>query len=515
MSGHTADIWGRPWSPCGHCPHPTPGGCAARGNRRLCALAHPDHHQAWYWRPRVAGMPAEDRAGSRLAAATVPGPAPARSHPEPAPGDAGPLFARGIDPRGRTRLGLASPLLALGGGQQWTLDLCRAVNPDRVVVRGLAYHNPGTDADLLRAARQRAPTRVGPGAIAELGRAVDVLVIWGLEPFRAYLAPSEAPPKLVVVSHGVGEWSRITCSQAASADAAVAVSPAAVSVFPPEVQPRVRVIPNAVGPDRVRPHVPRPEVRARWGVPEDVPVLGYLGRLSDDKHLDGLIAAAEALPEPWHVVLVGSGFAAQWVKDLADRSTARARIRFPGPTDDVGSALHAFDAYYSGSPEEGFGLAVVEALLAGVPVVGTATGVLAMHPGLARPLPFQATGEQIAAAVLADRVDATRPARVRDARVLCRERYTMAAFGSAWTDLIVSLAPPAPPARAVAVRRPPGYPAHPAMARVTQLRRCRHRATLGCGCQCTLLGRAVHPRDDCGRCPFWELRQPQLVAQEA
>lgn len=77
--------------------------------------------------------------------------------------------------------------------------------------------------------------------------------------------------------------------------------------------------------------------------------------------------------------------------------------------EDVGTALSAMDCLVSASPSEGGPLTVIEAFLAGCPVVSTRVGIipeLESDGRLVVTIPFDPTPEQLAAAVreaIADR----------------------------------------------------------------------------------------------------------------
>ncbi|MEU1127910.1 glycosyltransferase, partial [Streptomyces sp. NPDC005899] len=114
--------------------------------------------------------------------------------------------------------------------------------------------------------------------------------------------------------------------------------------------------------------------RAALGIPEDAFVVGGVGRLVPGKNVDALIRAVAALPGA-HLLLAGDGPEAVPLRALAVRLGAAERIRFLGEcgTGDgplgVPGLLGAMDVFVSASREESFGLAVVEALAAGLPVV--------------------------------------------------------------------------------------------------------------------------------------------------
>ncbi|MCW8221386.1 glycosyltransferase, partial [Streptomyces griseolus] len=83
--------------------------------------------------------------------------------------------------------------------------------------------------------------------------------------------------------------------------------------------------------------------------------------------------AVAALPGAW-LLLAGDGPEAGALRALAARLGVADRVRFAGEcgegaAPDVPAVLAAMDVFVSASREESFGLAVVEALAAGLPVV--------------------------------------------------------------------------------------------------------------------------------------------------
>ncbi len=72
--------------------------------------------------------------------------------------------------------------------------------------------------------------------------------------------------------------------------------------------------------------------RAAWGLPARARVAGYLGRLAPEKDPGAMLRLAEALPDPWHVVIVGDGReGAALAEAVARRGLDRVRLR---PRDD-------------------------------------------------------------------------------------------------------------------------------------------------------------------------------------
>lgn len=107
---------------------------------------------------------------------------------------------------------------------------------------------------------------------------------------------------------------------------------------------------------------------------EDRVLIGSVGRLVDQKNYQRLIGAfssvLEKVPEA-HLVLIGDGENRSQLEREAVAQGIEDRITFLGecPRADVYAALHAFDLFVMPSLWEGFCNAVVEAMVAGLPVM--------------------------------------------------------------------------------------------------------------------------------------------------
>ncbi|WP_165986219.1 glycosyltransferase [Streptomyces sp. YIM 98790] len=134
---------------------------------------------------------------------------------------------------------------------------------------------------------------------------------------------------------------------------------------------RIVVIPNAIDPARFRfAPAARRVVRQRLGLDPDAFVLAGVGRLVPGKRFDLLVRAAARLPQV-RVVLAGEGPEAEALRRLAAGLGVADRVRLVGECGGPGVAglLSAADLFVSCSPEETFGVAVLEALAAGLPVL--------------------------------------------------------------------------------------------------------------------------------------------------
>jgi glycosyltransferase involved in cell wall biosynthesis len=108
--------------------------------------------------------------------------------------------------------------------------------------------------------------------------------------------------------------------------------------------------------------------RARPG-----PTVGSIGRLVHEKGFDLLIRALARLPNI-SAVLVGDGPERGPLERLAREEGVADRVVFTGWKDDARRWLTTMDVFVVPSRIEGFGIGIVEAMLARVPVIAAAVG---------------------------------------------------------------------------------------------------------------------------------------------
>ncbi|MCF6526107.1 glycosyltransferase [Streptomyces sp. JJ36] len=147
---------------------------------------------------------------------------------------------------------------------------------------------------------------------------------------------------------------------------------------------RIHLVPNGIDAAALR-HDPavRAATRARLGLPADATVVGGVGRLVPGKRFDTLLRACAALPGI-RLLLVGDGPERPRLARLAEELGMAGRLHLtgecagavagaPGTGPDGRPALPgllaAMDLCVSPSTEEAFGLSVLEALAAGLPVL--------------------------------------------------------------------------------------------------------------------------------------------------
>ena len=118
------------------------------------------------------------------------------------------------------------------------------------------------------------------------------------------------------------------------------------------------------------------DVREKFDIPRDAPVVGFVGRFTRDKGLPELMEAFDLilLAEPaTHLLLVGWFDAADDALDagLCDRILSRPRIHCTGFVADTAHYYRAMDVMVLPTWREGFPNAILEAAATGIPVVTT------------------------------------------------------------------------------------------------------------------------------------------------
>jgi glycosyltransferase involved in cell wall biosynthesis len=105
----------------------------------------------------------------------------------------------------------------------------------------------------------------------------------------------------------------------------------------------------------------------------DGPVIGSLGRLEPEKGYDVALRALRTLPGAT-LVLVGDGSERTRLEALARELGVAERVDFAGWSDEARRYLPGFDAFVLPTRSDAFPLAIVEAMLAGLPVVASRVG---------------------------------------------------------------------------------------------------------------------------------------------
>ncbi|MCF4138392.1 glycosyltransferase [Streptomyces sp. Tue 6430] len=165
---------------------------------------------------------------------------------------------------------------------------------------------------------------------------------------------------------------------------------------------RIEVVPNGIDLARFRfDPLRRHRTRRRLGLPDHARVVGGVGRLHPGKRFDVLVAALAALPADHYLLLVGGGPEESALRRTAHEAGVADRVLFTGerpcfpdggPGPDLPSLVCAMDVLVSPSPEEAFGLAAVEALASGLPVLYASCPAIEDLPAHTAPAARHVTG---------------------------------------------------------------------------------------------------------------------------
>lgn len=182
---------------------------------------------------------------------------------------------------------------------------------------------------------------------------------------RAWLAAFDAFPRadvlVLAVSEALAEWLR--CRLAAR-------------------RGWVRVAPPPAIAEEFQPVWPPELARRRLALADEGAYVGYVGRLSREKGVDLLLRAWSRAcgrgrtDRPARLVLVGDGPEGPRLRALAARLGLGERVVWAGRRADAGALMPAFDVVAMPSRSEGLGLAALEALACGVPVIASRVGGL-------------------------------------------------------------------------------------------------------------------------------------------
>ncbi|RST30299.1 glycosyltransferase family 1 protein [Sphingomonas ginkgonis] len=150
----------------------------------------------------------------------------------------------------------------------------------------------------------------------------------------------------------------------------------------------VDVLPLGVQLDGFHPDRRDTALRAHLGVGEGQPLLIYAGRLDGEKRAAVVVDAFRRLPRSLGatLVLLGDGPLREHFVALGE---AGERIHAPGyvrDRDELARWLASADIYVSGMADETFGISIIEAQAAGLPVVGVEAGAMIdrVNPAIGR-----------------------------------------------------------------------------------------------------------------------------------
>ena len=141
--------------------------------------------------------------------------------------------------------------------------------------------------------------------------------------------------------------------------------------WPPE---RIQTLYNRIDVDTVRGELlPREAARAVLQLPADAWIVGNVGRLHPDKDqatlIRGFALARDRLPAGACLAIMGSGELANELQRLAIELGVAEQVRFLGQVPAARRYFRAFDLFALSSDHEPFGMVLLEAMAADLPLL--------------------------------------------------------------------------------------------------------------------------------------------------
>ena len=151
----------------------------------------------------------------------------------------------------------------------------------------------------------------------------------------------------------------------------------------PWLGPKSVTIPVAINPDAFQPVSAEQKIKLRRAkdIPQSASVLVYVGRLSQEKNVAGVINAFGKFHQryPESVLIInGDGPEFTALQDLVSRLHLTDRVTFKKQLEhhQIADVLAISDLFVMASRHEGLSIAAIEALSCGVPLVATNVGDL-------------------------------------------------------------------------------------------------------------------------------------------
>ena len=175
------------------------------------------------------------------------------------------------------------------------------------------------------------------------------------------------PARYVAIDRFLNRWTdKVICCSDYQRDAA-----AAQERFDADV---AVTIPHGVPLNRFQPPIDRARYAAALGLQPGRLVVGTVGRLIPEK---GHAHLAEAIPQilnqhpETEFLIVGDGPLRESLEARMTSGACRGRVHFAGARTDIPELLSMMDVFVFPSVNEGFGIAVIEAMAARLPVVAS------------------------------------------------------------------------------------------------------------------------------------------------
>ena len=216
------------------------------------------------------------------------------------------------------------------------------------------------------------------GHLAHLLHGVPhVITAHSLEPRRPWKAEQLGG------GYRVSSWVERTAYE--HADAIIAVSDGmradVLNCYPTVYPERVHVVRNGIDADIYRP-VPDTDALRRFGADPDRPIVAFVGRITRQKGVDHLLAAAHYIDHGAQLLLCAGAPDTSEIEAEARAAVAKLSAARPGviwvpdmlPIEDIRQVLSAATVFICPSVYEPLGIVNLEAMACGTAVVASAVG---------------------------------------------------------------------------------------------------------------------------------------------
>ncbi|MGH6911601.1 MAG: glycosyltransferase [Phenylobacterium sp.] len=169
----------------------------------------------------------------------------------------------------------------------------------------------------------------------------------------------------------------------------------------------------------------RPRLLKRLGLPTETRLLVFAGRPAREKNVESMISAVEMLGDPYRLLLIGAGKDARY-------SPSVISLDYEPTPQKLAGVIASCDAFLHANENEIFGLVVLEAMAAGLPVIGPDKG------GVGE-LIDEAVGQHARSSDPADLADAIEALFARDVAALGAAARRRAVTRHTWDRTFESL----------------------------------------------------------------------------
>lgn len=141
----------------------------------------------------------------------------------------------------------------------------------------------------------------------------------------------------------------------------------------------IKVLPNCIDISRFQPSEKirnREDVREELNLKQNDFVFGHVGTLRQEKGHDVLLQSFAKFKRNYSakLILVGDGPQRSRLEDLCNVLDIEKDVIFCGIRNDIPDILNALDVFVFPSRNEAFGIALLEAMYSGLPVIGAKAG---------------------------------------------------------------------------------------------------------------------------------------------